>query len=70
MVTDPVCYTEIDPANAAFREEFRGHTYYFHSSRCRDVFLSDPDEYVAHIPEKVYGDHGRTPADQNSGNQP
>ena len=58
MVTDPVCFTELDEKSAKEKAEFRGHTYYFHSERCRKVFEANPDEYAAHIPEKVYGDHG------------
>ncbi len=42
MVTDPVCFTELDPDDARARTVFRGRTYYFHSPRCREVFRSDP----------------------------
>ena len=57
MTTDPVCYRELDERVAEHKLRFRGKTYFFHSDRCRRVFESNPDEYAAHIPEKVYGDH-------------
>ena len=59
MVTDPVCYMEIDPAAAKERVEYRGNTFFFHSIRCREVFEANPSEYAGHIAEKAYGDHGR-----------
>ena len=59
MVTDPVCFTELEEESAEEKTEFRGQTYYFDSERCRKVFEANPGEYAAHIPEKVYGDHGR-----------
>ena len=60
MVTDPVCYKQLDERSAREKAKFRGHTYYFHSERCRRVFQANPAEYAAHIPEKVYGDHEKS----------
>ena len=58
MVTDPVCLKELDEDEIKAESEYRGQTYYFHDERCREVFESNPDEYVGVIPEKAYGDHG------------
>lgn len=58
MVTDPVCFTELDEQKARLSAEFRGQKYYFDSEHCREVFERDPTEYVGNITEKVYGNHG------------
>ncbi|MBI2847542.1 MAG: heavy metal translocating P-type ATPase [Chloroflexi bacterium] len=45
-VKDPVCGMEIDPKNAAAREEFQGKTYYFCSENCHTKFKAEPKKYA------------------------
>ncbi|ADE14827.1 YHS domain protein [Nitrosococcus halophilus Nc 4] len=50
MVRDPVCLMALDPRNAHSATEYRGRTYYFCSSNCRDKFLADPALFVNKAP--------------------
>ncbi len=59
MVTDPVCLKQLQENQIKDRVIFRGHNYFFCSERCKDVFIGDPDDYVASLAEKAYGDHER-----------
>lgn len=50
---DPVCAYCRDlacivvPVTAdTAKADYKGHTYYFCSDRCRDSFLSDPEKYL------------------------
>lgn len=43
---DPVCGTAVAPANAKYRAEHGGKTYYFCCPNCRHHFLKDPDKYL------------------------
>ncbi len=43
---DPVCLMSIDPARAAGKAEYGGHTYYFCSRYCRARFEADPALYA------------------------
>lgn len=45
-VRDVVCGMDIDPDNAAAKEEYKGQTYYFCSTMCRDRFEEDPEKYL------------------------
>jgi adenylate cyclase len=42
MVIDPICGMRIEADDAAATAEHDGHTYYFCSERCRDLFVSNP----------------------------
>lgn len=44
-VTDPVCKMTLDAASAAAQAEFGGQRFYFCSTRCRNLFLADPQAY-------------------------
>jgi len=46
MVKDFVCGTEIDETKAGASCEYKGRTYYFCASDCRDRFLKFPEEYI------------------------
>ncbi len=43
---DPVCGLEIDPQKLNYRTSVRGHTYYFCTEKCRNVFNRDPIEFI------------------------
>jgi putative ABC transport system ATP-binding protein len=42
---DPVCGMRVDAAAPAARTEYRGRTFAFCSTRCRERFLADPPAY-------------------------
>lgn len=44
-VKDPVCGMDVEPADAAAREDLEGQTYYFCSESCRRKFVQNPDRY-------------------------
>jgi YHS domain-containing protein len=43
---DPVCNMRIESEKAAFKEEFKGTTYYFCSAKCFADFKANPEKYV------------------------
>jgi YHS domain-containing protein len=43
---DPVCKMEVD-SSTNLRVNYQGKTYYFCSLSCKDLFLSQPDKYIA-----------------------
>lgn len=45
-VTDPVCRMEINPAEAAGKSEYQGHTYYFCNPSCKRQFHQNPQQYA------------------------
>jgi len=47
MEIDPVCGMEVDPANAEWKIEHDGTTYYFCSKGCFEDFVEDPAAFVA-----------------------
>jgi YHS domain-containing protein len=47
-VKDLVCGMDVDPATAAGRTDYKGQTYFFCSSRCKEKFDLDPGQYVGH----------------------
>ena len=44
-VKDPVCGMEIDPKDAAAKEERDGHAFYFGSESCHGEFFANPRRY-------------------------
>lgn len=47
MAIDPVCGSEVDPAEVGTRSyEFKGQTYYFCTKDCRDEFEDNPQDYI------------------------
>jgi len=46
-VKDPVCGMDIDPESAAGKSEYKGKTYYFCGSTCKEQFEANPEKYVA-----------------------
>ena len=46
VVKDPVCGMDVDAATAAGRTEYKGQTYYFCSSRCKEKFALTPEQYL------------------------
>ena len=46
IVKDLVCGMDVDPATAAGRTEYKGQTYYFCGSRCKEKFELTPEEFL------------------------
>jgi L-lactate dehydrogenase len=46
MKKDPVCGMELDEDDAKFTSEYKGRTYHFCTSRCKDSFEEDPEKYL------------------------
>ena len=44
---DPVCRMAVDPAKAEDKAEHAGKTYWFCCSGCQEMFVADPERYVA-----------------------
>ena len=45
-VKDPVCGMDIETATAAGKTEFKGETYYFCGSKCKEKFDLKPEQYT------------------------
>ncbi len=45
-VKDPVCGMDVDPKQAAGSEEYKGKTYHFCSTVCKDKFRAEPEKYA------------------------
>ena len=45
-VKDLVCGMDVDPATATGRTDYKGQTYFFCGSRCKEKFDLDPGHYV------------------------
>jgi len=45
-VKDPVCGMSIEESDAVGTSEYKGTTYYFCSSDCKETFDADPDDYA------------------------
>ena len=46
MAVDPVCKMTVDEKKAAAKYEYKGKTYYFCATGCKDAFLKDPEKYL------------------------
>ena len=45
-VKDPVCGMDVDTATAARRTEYKGQTYYFCGTKCKEKFDLKPEQYL------------------------
>ncbi|MGH7773467.1 MAG: heavy metal translocating P-type ATPase, partial [Candidatus Binatia bacterium] len=43
---DPVCHMEVEEAEAAATYTYRGQTFYFCATMCRDRFAQDPERFL------------------------
>jgi YHS domain-containing protein len=50
VVKDPVCGMSVEIATDDGKSEFKGRTYYFCSSNCKEKFDLNPVEYVGMSP--------------------
>lgn len=45
-VKDPVCGMMVEPETAPAKSEYKGTTYYFCSTDCKEEFDADPESYI------------------------
>ena len=45
-VKDPVCGMDVEAATAAGQTEYKGKTYYFCGSKCKEKFDHTPEQYL------------------------
>ena len=46
MVKDPVCGMDVETATAGGLTEYKGQTYYFCGSKCKEKFDLHPEQYL------------------------
>lgn len=46
MAIDPVCNMEVKEADAAGKSEYKGKTYYFCSTHCKEQFDKKPEKFL------------------------
>lgn len=46
MVVDPICKMEVNEKTAKWKSEYKGKTYYFCASTCKQKFDKSPEKYV------------------------
>lgn len=49
---DPVCGMSVKKSEAKATFEYKGATYYFCSSGCKEAFVKDPEKYLAKAEQK------------------
>ncbi len=54
---DPVCGMTVVKANAKATYDYKGTTYYFCSTGCKESFVKDPEKYLA----KATGEAAKMP---------
>ena len=55
---DLVCGMDIEMAAAAGRTEYKGQTYYFCGSKCKEKFDLNPEQYLGKSSETPQGGCG------------
>jgi len=58
---DPICGMQVEPNNAAGKQEYNGQTYFFCSTQCAEKFKQDP-ERVLKSSAHARGEHAQQPA--------
>ena len=56
---DPVCGMKVSPEERDFVYSYRGISYHFCATACRDAFEQDPRKYMSSKPYKRKGIWGR-----------
>jgi len=52
-MTDPVCGMDVDKNAAAATSDYKGETFYFCSTHCKDKFMDDPESFLRTLEEKT-----------------
>jgi Cu+-exporting ATPase len=53
-----MCGMEIEGATAAGHTEFKGQTYYFRGSKCKEKFDLNPSQYLGQFVGALKSAHG------------
>lgn len=51
IVKDPVCGVDVDSTTTGSRTAFKGKTYFFCSTHCKNMFGLNPKQYWSKAPE-------------------
>jgi Cu+-exporting ATPase len=46
MAIDPVCHMNVEESKAAATSTYKGKTYYFCSTHCKESFEKEPEKYA------------------------
>ncbi len=46
MAVDPVCKMTVDEKKSAASYDYKGKTYYFCATGCKEAFTKDPEKYL------------------------
>jgi Cu+-exporting ATPase len=57
-VKDLVCGMDVESATAAGRTDYKGQTYYFCGSKCKEKFDSNPAQYLGKVAATPKSGHG------------
>jgi len=57
IVKDPVCGMDVETGSAAAQSEHAGKTYSFCSSKCKDKFDRDPQQFMGQASGTPKNDH-------------
>jgi Cu+-exporting ATPase len=57
-VKDLVCGMDVESATAPARTDYKGQTYYFCGSKCKEKFDSKPEQYLGKSAGTPKSDHG------------
>jgi Cu+-exporting ATPase len=58
VVKDPVCGMDVETASAAGRTDYKGQTYYFCGSKCKEKFDHNQEQYVGKSEGTPKSGHG------------
>ena len=47
MSKDPVCGMQVDELKAVAKSEFKGKTYHFCGTKCKETFDKEPSKYAS-----------------------
>lgn len=62
LTKDPVCWMDVDPAQAGGRVSYQGKTYQFCSYECEVRFKRSPEDYME---TQAPGPNERSPKPEN-----
>jgi YHS domain-containing protein len=57
VVKDPVCGMDVETATAAGQTEYKGQTFYFCGSMCKEKFNLKPEQYLSQFAGTAKGGH-------------
>ena len=58
MAKDPVCGMQVDEANARWKSDYMGTTYYFCGPGCKQAFDRNPAKYAEGSGQHAHAGHG------------